>query len=287
MRAVVLSAVAAVALLVIPATGEPAGIGRPLVSASVAPASGGARITVAIRVARRFTAATRPRAVTVVFKGRAYKLRHVAGTAVAAGATSRWRSAAAKPLSGAVGKRVVVRVRTGAGSHSYATTAKQEAPTTPGGTQTTTTPGAPTTTTTTPVTTTTTTTTTATTPTPADPRTRFLAMFQNSGWDRPYTANTPQHEPMEDLYNFCANGTYRERFTNGFTGNDTFYQGTWQLQGDPQTGTVGGYDVVEGVVVTTDQSAQQSTLYVDLSEQLPNTAYINQQEYMRQAPQAC
>jgi hypothetical protein len=119
-----------------------------------------------------------------------------------------------------------------------------------------------------------------------DPQTRFLAMFNNSGWDRGWTADTPQHEPFEDLYNFCGGGRYYERFTNGFTGYDSPYQGSWQLLG-VQTGTVGGYNVVEGHLVTTDQSSSQTQLYVDLSEQVPNMAFINQNEFTRIAPQAC
>ncbi len=122
-------------------------------------------------------------------------------------------------------------------------------------------------------------------PSSPDPQTRFLAMFHNSGWDRPWTADTPQHEPFEDLYNFCSDGRYYERFTNGFTGLDSPYQGSWQLLG-VQTGTVNCYNVVEGHLVTTDQNSAQTQLYVDLSEQLPNVAFINQNEFTRVAP-AC
>jgi hypothetical protein len=101
---------------------------------------------------------------------------------------------------------------------------------------------------------------------PADPRTRFLTMFNNSG--RPYSVNGI---PYEDLYNFCADGRYFNRYTSG------------------QTGTVGGYNVVEGRVILnqTSPEPQQSQIIVDLSEQVPNTAYINQNEFTRVAPQAC
>jgi hypothetical protein len=52
---------------------------------------------------------------------------------------------------------------------------------------------------------------------------------------------------------------------------------------------VGGYNVVEGRVILnqTPPEPQQSQIIVDLSEQVPNTAYINQNEFTRVAPQAC
>lgn len=122
-----------------------------------------------------------------------------------------------------------------------------------------------------------------------DPQTRFLAMFNNSGWDRPFTADTPQHEPGEDLYNFCANGTFVNRYTAPLSGTDYISHGTWQLL-EAKAGTVAGYNVVEGHVVGpgTDQygETKQFDLYVDLSEQLPNGAFINQDEFTRIAP-AC
>lgn len=132
------------------------------------------------------------------------------------------------------------------------------------------------------------------TPTPgatADPRTRFLTMLNNSGWDRPFTADTPQHEPGEDLYNFCANGMFINRYTAPLSGTDYTSHGNWELVGEVKTGTILGYNVVEGHVVGpgTDQygETKQFDLYIDLSEQAPNVAFINQNEFSRVTPQVC
>jgi hypothetical protein len=127
-------------------------------------------------------------------------------------------------------------------------------------------------------------------PTQQDPTTRFHAMFDNSGWDRQSSTNTSDPQPQESLYNFCANGKFYERYTSGLTGTDYMYSGTWQLV-STQAGSVAGYNTVEGHV-TADSSDQygdskQFDLYVDVSEQAPNTGFINQQEFSRVAPQAC
>ena len=54
---------------------------------------------------------------------------------------------------------------------------------------------------------------------------------------------------------------------------------------------VAGYNVVEGHVTetSTDQygAADSGDLVIDLSEQVPNTAYINGNEYSRVQPGAC
>lgn len=128
------------------------------------------------------------------------------------------------------------------------------------------------------------------TPTTQDPRTRFLAMFNNSGFDRPVTTNTTPPQFGEDLYNFCANGAFVNRYTAPLSGTDYTTHGSWQLM-DVKTGTLLGLNIVEGYVVTsgTDNygDPKQSNLYIDLSEQAPNVAYINQNEFTRVAPQAC
>lgn len=130
------------------------------------------------------------------------------------------------------------------------------------------------------------------TPTPApapvtqDPRTRFLAMFNNSGFYRPINTTSGSGE---EIYNFCANGYFINRYTSPYLGNDYRTEGTWELV-DVKTGTLLGYNIVEGYVKTSGMSegeAKQSDLYIDLSELAPNIAYISNKEYTRITPYSC
>ncbi len=249
---------------------------------SLVTTNGATRLVVRLTSSKAVPKRKRPKGVTVVASGHRYKLNRAKGASAASVSLGSWQSvpftgSGAGTLLALAGKKVSVVIRSGAGRTTLKTpvTASSGGNTNTGGstgtgenTGSTNTGGS------------------TGGSTPTDPNTRFLSMFNNSGWDRPYTADTPQKEPFEDLYNFCSSGTYYERFTNGFTGYDTQYQGTWQLQ-NVTTGTVSGYNVVEGLVVTTDQEGKQFQLYVDLSEQLPSTAYINKNEYTRAAPGAC
>lgn len=78
------------------------------------------RVVVEIDNTARFTTRNRPRAVSIVYKRKTYRLRHVAHPATATPkARSVWRSSARSEFRGLYGKRIAILVRTAAGTARY------------------------------------------------------------------------------------------------------------------------------------------------------------------------
>lgn len=214
------------------------------VRSSLVTVAGGTRIAVEV-------AGAKPRAVTVKAGRRSYRLRRGRGRVW----TSRTlRGAAGARLAALAGKRIVVQVRTRARTLRLRSRVAQRAGGEGGGggggeggggQQ-------------------------------VDPKALAAQLITDQEFTRPFAT---QYTSGEELWRFCANGTFFYRYTSSgqYTTSESYGNGTWEIR-EAKTGVVQGVEVVEaGVFVNgtfSDEGQKQGTLVVGVSHQTTQ-AYLN------------